>query len=186
MTGVRAIVMGVTGALPILGLGAYAVASASRSVGHSDRLFSSVCDEGKHVCVNESAEIDVRGRLHRAELRLTKNGMIEQQVCLNAQDGTVEIRERGTTARWHVPTELPWSWLPLWAVDPASRQESPVSAVVTLRGAEQHEALTVIDLKSRSHHSVMADQLVSIADERSAWVVVGDEAVQLPRHDNGQ
>jgi hypothetical protein len=130
----------------------------------------------------EDAEIDSSGRLSLAtsELRAGPQGLeTVRSVQLDAEHGTVTVRDAKGQRAWPVLADQPWIYAGLFTdVAPQAAGATAVSGWVARRAAQASSKVRAIDVSARESHTAPIDQVV-FPDGRSLWVVLGDEAVEV-------
>lgn len=139
-------------------------------------------DDGSWI--RQDAVLNQAGQLLHAELVLGGTNCIEtRRISLDARHGTVEDVVRGSRTSWHVPTDLPWVWLPVLlrragGTNEARPVATPLDAAVTRRGAMVARAVRRLDLDHLQSFSVMVDQVMD-TNEHATTVVMGDDVAEF-------
>jgi hypothetical protein len=123
----------------------------------------------------ESAALDARGRLERAEVVVGRADAAEARYQLDAARGKVLVEHAGSAPLvWQVPADAPWLYSPGTLHGDSS--VTPLSAWVALRAASAGSVVRVLELEQRRSYLVMADQ-VSVDTERGTTLALGPGAV---------
>ena len=130
--------------------------------------------------LNETATLDGRGHLVRAELDAT-TGSGEIHFALDAAAGTVRVARSGAEPIvWQAPTDAPWVWR-----TSSSRggelASTPVAAWVAARATDGVEVVRVVEPERRVSYLVATDQ-VGVRTERGKTVVLADDGADVDDH----
>jgi hypothetical protein len=134
---------------------------------------------------HESATIDGRGRLERAEIAVARSGSSEVRYTLDATRGTVRIERPGAAPLdWRVPADVPWLYAPadesLGSHSPIRDTPdllvTPVAAWVALRAASAGDVVRVIEPEHQRSYLVMGDQ-ISVETELGTTVAIGSDGI---------
>jgi hypothetical protein len=138
----------------------------------------------------ETATIDARGHLERAEIGVAHSGSAETRYTLDATRGTVRIERPGAAPLdWRVPADAPWLYAPgdestgRRAPDRGAQDllVTPVAAWVALRAARAGDVVRVIEPEHQRSYLVMGDQ-IAIRTELGTTVAIGADGIDADAH----
>ncbi len=141
--------------------------------------------EAHPMVLRETAEIAATGRLIDATSEL-RSGLhardLVRAVHMDAANGTVAVRDAKGESTFKVSADHPWFYVnPFADVAPVAADTTAVQAWVARRAA-QVEASSLprvrgIDVGARGSYITLSNQVL-LDDAPSAWVVLGDEAIE--------
>ncbi len=147
--------------------------------------------EAHALVLRESAELDATGRMITATSEL-RSGVRAQDLVrvveMDAAHGTVSVRDAKGEATFLVSADHPWFYVsPFADIAPAAGDATAVQAWVarraaqaeaaSLRGTDKLSRVRGIDVGARGSWVTLANQVL-LDDAPSAWVVLGDEAIE--------
>ena len=136
--------------------------------------------------MNETAMLDARGRLHHAEVVVSRPGVPEARYTLDAQSGTVHEERAGSAPReWRVPVDAPWLYAPASSGD-SDLALTPVAAWVALQasraggdaGAAGARVVRVVEPERHDSYLMTIDQVV-VPTELGTTVALGYDGADV-------
>lgn len=134
--------------------------------------------------MNETATLDARGRLHHAEVVVSRPGAPEARYTLDAHRGTVHVERTGSApSDWRVPVDAPWLYAPA-SSGPSDLVLTPVAAWVALqasKAASAHAGARVVRVVEPERHNsyLMTVDQVAVPTEKGTTVALGYDGVDL-------
>ena len=134
--------------------------------------------------MNETATLDAHGRLHHAEVVVSRPGVPEARYTLDAHRGTVHTERTGSPPNdWRVPVDAPWLYSPASSGD-SNLVLTPVAAWVALQASkaagDSPGARVVRVVEPERHNSyLMTVNQVAVPTERGTTVALGYDGVDV-------